>query len=121
MALIERAGAGLSASLARLFVRSGMQLTLAARGIDKLQDLASETAARLFQCDVADSASIVRLFEQVDQHLGAPDVVVYNPSGRAKGPLVDLNPADVERAITVTAFGGFMLAQQAASTTAVST
>jgi NAD(P)-dependent dehydrogenase (short-subunit alcohol dehydrogenase family) len=113
-ALIVGAGAGLSASLARLLARSGMQVALAARGIDKLQDLASETAARLFPCDVADSASIVRLFEQVDQHFGAPDVVVYNPSARARGPFIDLIPADVERAIAVTAFGGFMVAQQAA-------
>jgi NAD(P)-dependent dehydrogenase (short-subunit alcohol dehydrogenase family) len=113
-ALIIGAGAGLSASLARLFARSGMQVALAARGIDKLQGLAGETGARLFQCDVADSASIVRLFEQTDQHLGAPDVVVYNPSARAKGPLIDLNPGEVERVIAVTAFGGFLVAQQAA-------
>jgi NAD(P)-dependent dehydrogenase (short-subunit alcohol dehydrogenase family) len=113
-ALIVGAGAGLSASLARLFARSGMKVALAARGIDKLQDLASETAAHLFPCDVADSASIVRLFQRVDQELGAPDVVVYNPSARAKGPLIELNPADVERAITITAFGGFVVAQQAA-------
>jgi NAD(P)-dependent dehydrogenase (short-subunit alcohol dehydrogenase family) len=113
-ALIVGAGAGLSASLARLFTRAGMQVALAARGIDKLQGLASETAARLFPCDVADSASIVRLFERVEQDLGAPDVVVYNPSARAKGPLIHLDPADVERAIAITAFGGFVVAQQAA-------
>jgi NAD(P)-dependent dehydrogenase (short-subunit alcohol dehydrogenase family) len=113
-ALIVGAGAGLSASLARLFARSGMQIALAARGIGKLQALASETAARLFPCDVANSGSIVSLFEQVDQDFGAPDVVVYNPSARAKGPLIDLNPADVERTIAITAFGGFMVAQQAA-------
>jgi NAD(P)-dependent dehydrogenase (short-subunit alcohol dehydrogenase family) len=113
-ALIVGAGAGLSASLARLFARSGMQVALAARRIDKLQVLADETAARLFQCDVADSASIVELFEQVDQYLGAPDVVVYNPSARVKGPLIDLNPTEVEKVIAITAFGGFLVAQQAA-------
>jgi NAD(P)-dependent dehydrogenase (short-subunit alcohol dehydrogenase family) len=113
-ALIVGAGAGLSASLARLFAHSGMQVGLAARRIDKLQDLATETAAHLFRCDVADSTSIVSLFEQVDQDLGAPDVVVYNPSARAKGPLVDLNLADVEKAIAITAFGGFVVAQLAA-------
>ena len=113
-ALIVGAGSGLSASLARLFARSGMQVALAARRIDKLQELANETASRLFQCDVADSASIVGLFEQVDRYLGAPDVVVYNPSARAKGPLIDLNPADVEKVIAITAFGGFLVAQQAA-------
>lgn len=112
--LIVGAGAGLSASLARLFASSGMQIALAARGIDKLKGLADETGARLFQCDVADSGSIVRLFEQLDQHFGTPEVVVYNPSARAKGPLIDLNPVDVEKAIAITAFGGFMVAQQAA-------
>jgi NAD(P)-dependent dehydrogenase (short-subunit alcohol dehydrogenase family) len=56
---------------------------------------------------------IAGLFTQVDALLGAPDVVVYNPSARVKGPLVDLVPADVENAIAVTAFGGFLVAQQA--------
>lgn len=114
VALIIGAGAGLSASLACLFTRSGMQVALAARRTDKLEKLASETGAHLFQCDAADSASIIRLFEQVEQQLGAPDVVVYNPSARVKGPLVDLEPAEVERAIAITAFGGFVAAQQAA-------
>ena len=113
-ALIVGAGMGLSASLARLFSRSGMQVALAARGIDKLQALAAETGSRLFECDVADSSSVVRLFEQVEEHVGMPDVVVYNPSARVKGPFVDLNPADVEKAIAITAFGGFLVAQQAA-------
>ena len=63
---------------------------------------------------MADSASITRLFEQVEQDVGIPDVVVYNPSARVKGPFVDLNPADVEKAIAITAFGGFIVAQQAA-------
>ncbi|MBC7501517.1 MAG: SDR family NAD(P)-dependent oxidoreductase [Herminiimonas sp.] len=113
-ALIVGAGAGLSASLARSFANAGMHVALAARGTDKLQPLAGETGSRLFQCDVADSASIIRLFEQVEEDVGTPDVVVYNPSARVKGPFVDLNPADVEKAIAITAFGGFMVAQQAA-------
>ena len=81
-ALIVGAGTGLSASLARLFARSGMQVALAAHGIDKLQALATENGSHLFQCDVADSTSVVRLFEQVEQQVGIPDVVVYNPSAR---------------------------------------
>jgi NAD(P)-dependent dehydrogenase (short-subunit alcohol dehydrogenase family) len=75
IALIVGAGPGLSASLARLFVRSGMQVALAARGLDKLNALANETGASLFRCDAADSASIVQLFDQVEQQLGAPDVL----------------------------------------------
>ena len=46
--------------------------------------------------------------------VGVPDVVLYNASARARGPLVDLNPADVENALRVSAYGGFLVGQQAA-------
>ncbi len=45
---------------------------------------------------------------------GRLDVVLYNPSARARGPLIDLDPAEVERALAVTAFGGFLVGQAAA-------
>ena len=44
-----------------------------------------------------------------------PDVVVYNASARARGPVAELVPAEVERAIMVSAFGGFLVAREAAS------
>jgi NAD(P)-dependent dehydrogenase (short-subunit alcohol dehydrogenase family) len=113
-ALIVGAGHGLSASLARLFTRSGIRIALAARNTDKLAALASETGADAFACDASDVSSVTKLFEDVDQKLGPPDVVVYNPSARAKGPLIDLDPTEVQRALAVSAFGGFLVAQQAA-------
>lgn len=114
VALIVGAGQGLSASLARLFTRQGMQVALAARHPDKLSALAQETGAVPFACDAADQDSVGRLFREVEQRLGSPDAVVYNPSARVKGPLVDLDPVGVANAIAVTAFGGFLVAQQAA-------
>ena len=50
----------------------------------------------------------------MEASLGAPDVVVYNASFRTRGPLIELEPAEVEKAIAVSAFGGFLVAQQAA-------
>ena len=44
-ALIVGVGPGLSASLARLFAKHGLQVALASRNPDKLQRLAEETAA----------------------------------------------------------------------------
>lgn len=113
-ALIVGAGTGLSAALARRFVREGMQIVLAARDPRKLDALAAETHAQLFSCDASNIDSVEKLFRQVDQTVGAADVVVYNPSARVKGPLVDLNPLDVQNVLAVTAFGGFLVAQQAA-------
>lgn len=112
-ALIVGAGSGLSASLARLFKREGIAVALAARNVGKLAGLASETGARTYACDASDEAAVEKLFTDLDKE-GAPDVVIYNASGRVRGPFTTLVPKDVERAIAVSAFGGFLVAQQAA-------
>jgi NAD(P)-dependent dehydrogenase (short-subunit alcohol dehydrogenase family) len=112
-ALIVGAGSGLSASLARLFTKNGMQVGLAARSIDKLSGLAAETGAKVFACDATQRGEVETLFTGLDAASGAPDVVVYNASFRTRGPLIELEPADVEKAIAVSAFGGFLVAQQA--------
>jgi len=109
-ALIVGAGPGLSASLARLLARQGRSVALAARRTDKLAALATETGASLHACDAADPASVAALFAAV----GVPEVVVYNPSYRVRGALVDLDPAEVAKSLAVTAFGAFLVAQQAA-------
>jgi NAD(P)-dependent dehydrogenase (short-subunit alcohol dehydrogenase family) len=113
-ALIVGAGQGLSASLARLFAREGMRVALASRNPDRLAALCAETGARAFACDAAEAAQVRQLFSAVDQALGEPDVVVYNPSARVRGPITELDPAEVERALAVCAFGAFLVAQQAA-------
>jgi len=110
LALIVGAGPGLSASFARGLAKQGYEVALAARRTDKLAALATETKASLHACDAADPASVAGLFAAV----GATEVVLYNPSYRVRGPLVDLNPAEVARSLAVTAFGAFLVAQQAA-------
>ncbi|MBL0141671.1 MAG: SDR family NAD(P)-dependent oxidoreductase [Betaproteobacteria bacterium] len=112
-ALIVGAGQGLSASLARLFAKEGLAVSVAARNTAKLAPLCAETGARPFACDAQDEAQVARLFAEVDREQGAPDVVVYNASARSRGPFVELVPADVQRALQVTAFGAFLVAQQA--------
>ena len=113
-ALIVGAGSGLSASLARLFSKNGLKVALAARSTDKLAGLVKETGATAVACDATQRADVEKLFVDVDAKVGAPDVVIYNASYRTRGPLVDLDPAEVEKAIAVSAFGGFLVAQQAA-------
>jgi len=113
-ALIVGAGTGLSAAVARLFSREGIKVALAARSPGKLAALCAETGARAFTCDCVHPGEVRRLFSEVESALGEPDVVVYNASGRVRGPLVELEPGEVERALAVTAFGGFLVAQEAA-------
>ena len=113
-ALIVGAGAGLSGSLARLLAGQGLHVALASRQPDRLADLATETGAKSFTCDVSQADQVEKLFADVEDAVGVPDLVVFNPSARSRGPIVDIVPADVERALAVTAYGGFLVGQQAA-------
>ena len=112
-ALIVGAGAGLSASLARVLSKEGIKVALAARSTDDLHDLAVEAGAETFACDAAKRSDVEKLFANLDATLGAPDIVIYNASYRTRGPFVELDPAEVEKSLAVTAFGAFLVAQQA--------
>jgi NAD(P)-dependent dehydrogenase (short-subunit alcohol dehydrogenase family) len=113
-ALIVGAGAGLSASLARALAKDGIKVALAARTTGDLDALVKQTGARAFACDATERAQVEKLFADADATLGAPDIVIYNASFRTRGPFVDLDPNDVEKALAVTAYGAFLVAQQAA-------
>ena len=114
IALIVGAGSGISASVARGLASAGVQVGLAARNVEKLAPLAAETRAQTFAVDASDPAAVPRLFDEADRRLGEPDVVLYNASARAHGPIAELDPEAVRRAIEISAFGGFLVVQQAA-------
>jgi NAD(P)-dependent dehydrogenase (short-subunit alcohol dehydrogenase family) len=110
VALIVGAGSGLSASLARLFAREGLSVAIAARNTAKLAALAKETGAVAIECDASVSAQVDAMYEKVRE----PDLVVYNAGYRTRGPLVSLDPKEVERTLMISAYGGFLVGQAAA-------
>jgi NAD(P)-dependent dehydrogenase (short-subunit alcohol dehydrogenase family) len=113
-ALIVGAGTGISASLARRLAALDVKIGLAARNVGKLDALAAETRATTFAVDASEASAVAELFDEVDKRLGEPDLVIYNASARAHGPIASLDPAAVQKAIAITAFGGFLVTQQAA-------
>lgn len=112
-ALIVGAGSGLSASLARVFAKAGMKVALAARSAAKLDEFVKETGAKAYNCDAAKRDEVEKLFADLDAANATPDVVVYNASYRTRGPIADLDPAEVAKAIEITAFGAFLVGQAA--------
>jgi NAD(P)-dependent dehydrogenase (short-subunit alcohol dehydrogenase family) len=113
-ALIVGTGTGISASVARRLADLGVKLAVTARNIQKLEPLVRSTGAAAFTADASDPESVATLFTEVCARIGEPDIVVYNAAARVQGPLIELDPGAVQRAITVTAFGGFLVTQQAA-------
>jgi len=113
-ALIVGTGPGISASFARGLSARGCQVMLAGRTQEKLSGLAAEIGAQTVLCDAGDPESVAGMFAQADAAMGGVDLVLFNPSARARGPLVDLDPAAVENVLRISAYGGFLVAQQAA-------
>ena len=112
--LIVGAGSGLSASLARRCHAAGMQVALAARDGENARAVAQETGASLRRCDASSIEDVAALFAALDASIGTPDLVVYNPSARLRGPVTELDPEATRAAIETTCFGAFLVAQQAA-------
>ena len=113
-ALIIGAGSGLSAALARRCRDAGMDVALAARDGERARTVAAETGATLHRCDASSIEDVARLFTTLDATTGTPELVVYNPSARLRGPITELDPMATRAAIEVTCFGAFLVAQQAA-------
>ena len=114
-ALIVGAGPGISASVARGLSAAGLRVGLAARNLEKLTLLATETGAETFAVDATEPAAVARLFEDADTRLGEPDVVVYNAAtAPMHGPIAELDPKAVRNVLEVAAYGGFLVVQQAA-------
>lgn len=93
--------------------REGLQVAFAARNVDKLDGLKAETNGVALRCDVADPAQVSELFKTLDGAFGAPEVVIFNPSRRTRGPLIELHPGAVAETLQVSAYGGFLVAQEA--------
>ncbi|MEX2449990.1 MAG: SDR family NAD(P)-dependent oxidoreductase [Rhodospirillales bacterium] len=113
-ALIIGAGSGLSRALAETFHADGMAVGLAARDPAKLDGLAQKTGAKTYACDASSQQDVETLFAAFDKDVGAPDVVVFNPSYRVRGPFVELDPLEVEKSLRVTCYAGFLVGQAAA-------
>ena len=113
-ALIVGAGPGLSSSLTYLLLKNKFKVAIAARNVAKLTTLAETSNVDVFTCDASNINQVQTLFKKLDKTLGTPDLVIYNPSARVRGGIVAVDPEDTQKAINITCFGAFLVAQEAA-------
>src|SRR5262245_55092502 len=111
-AIVVGVGPGLGLALAERFAREGFKVAAAARRQDAVAALIKgELEIRAYGCDATDPKAVTELFTAATRDLGAPDVVIYNASGFARGGIADLDPAAFEQAWRVGCFGGFLVGQ----------
>ena len=115
VALIVGVGSGNSASFARALAAENYKVVLAARNISKLETLCAQIGAHAIQCDATSADSVANLFESMHQDVGRADVVLYNASAYTAGSMTRLDPELVLDSLMQTAYGAFLVSQQAAS------
>jgi NAD(P)-dependent dehydrogenase (short-subunit alcohol dehydrogenase family) len=115
LALVVGAGSGLSAAIARALAQRAYHPILIARDINKLDALCAEVNGTALQCDASKPDAVAELFRTIDDIDGTLDVAVYNPSPWIRGSITELDPLEVHKVLEVTAFGAFLMAQQAAT------
>lgn len=85
VAFVTGASQGIGAGIARALHAQGAKVVLAARGREKLDELASELGEGTFPvlCDVRDGASVTAAVKEGAAEMGPIDIVVNNAGGIA--------------------------------------
>ena len=112
-ALIVGAGSGISAAMARALLAEGWNVALASRSIEG-KTIEGTGAATRHVCDATKAGDVAALFTALEESGRTPDFVLFNASARLRGPFLDLDPKAVEQSLIVSAYAGFLVAQEAA-------
>ena len=113
--LIVGAGPGLGASIGRRFAREGFKVAVASRSKDKIEAVAAGIdGAKGYAVDTTDDAGVRQLFKDVTADMGAPNVVVFNASGRVRKGIIDTEAQEFIDSWMVSCHGGFLVGREAA-------
>src|ERR1700759_5520959 len=82
-AVVTGAGAGIGAEVVRVLAAAGCDVAFCARTREAVDQLAADLEASSgpvlpFVADMSDGADIARFCDEVEQQLGAPDILVNN-------------------------------------------
>lgn len=107
-ALVTGASSGIGAATARRLAADGFDVVVAARRLDRLEDVARETGARAVRLDVTDDASVEALADAV----GEIDVLVNNAGGAiGLEPVAEARLEDWQRMYDVNVLGTLRVTQ----------
>lgn len=115
VAVVVGVGPGLGASLARRFAQQ-YAVAIVARKAEYLKSLAEELRAAGGQvlevpADIGDRAQVEAAFKLIREHLGPPEVLLYNAGSGTFGTITDITPEQYEDSWRVNAYGAFLSAK----------
>ena len=108
VALITGASSGIGEAVALSLSREGARVAVAARRLERLEDVARRAReagaldARAFTADQSDEASLQALCAGVEAQLGPIEILVVNGGGPRPGTFTQAKPADWDAAYALT-------------------
>ncbi|KAL1110009.1 hypothetical protein AAG570_014009, partial [Ranatra chinensis] len=119
IALVTGASSGLGAQFASCLARQGAKVAIAARRLDRLEQLANEikhAGGDCFpvQCDVTHDEEVERLIKAVSQHYGGLDILVNNAGAAKSAPSTDVSMEDYDYVMDINSRAVFLVAREAA-------
>ena len=108
-ALITGGGRGIGRAIALAFAREGARIAVAARTAEQVEQVAAEIGENAIAvvCDVSDSASVTRMFEDVRERLGNPNILVNNAGIAESATLVNTTDEFWQRHLAINLSGTF--------------
>jgi len=108
VALMTGASSGIGRHLAKTLAAAGAKVIVAARRVDKLEELVKEIQAMGAQAhavalDVSNAESVRHCFDQIETLAGAADIIISNAGTTVAKPLLDQTEEDWDQVATQTA------------------
>jgi len=111
VAIVTGASSGIGKATALALAKDGACVGLAARRVEALHELADQIVklnrkALVLQTDVTQREQVEAMVQDVLKQWGRVDILVSNAGEYVRGPVIDLDPADLQRSLDVNYFGG---------------
>ena len=119
VALIVGAGDAIGSAICRKFAARGLTVCAARRNADKLQPLAAEFAAagqpfHPFSCDARNEDAVIELFQNIEDNIGALEVVIFNVGANVPMGILDTDSRKFFKIWEMACFAGFLCGREAA-------
>lgn len=113
--LVTGVGPGTGTALVRRFHEGGYAVAMLTRTKARLDALEAELPnAKGYVCDLADEAAVNAAVSAVSEDLGAPEVVIHNAVGGARGDFMTIDPAILQQNFQVNVMGLLYLSRAVA-------
>jgi 3-oxoacyl-[acyl-carrier protein] reductase len=114
--IVTGASRGIGREIAKTFASEGAKVACVATSLSNAESTSSEIGSRAkpFACDVSDEAAVERLFAEIQDGLGTPQVLVNNAGITRDTLLIRMKDEDWDRVMDVNLKGAFHCIRAAA-------